>query len=212
VSAHSASSLVTTAAHATTGQDPTLRRRLYSTALVLLLFGSLSTVGVLALFTDSEAVGANAFSTGTIDISTSPSTALVAFSGMMPGDSVTNPLVVTNGGGAARYSVASSATNTDAKGLKDQLVLTIKTGVTACTNAGFATDGTQLYTGDLDSSAGKLIGDVAQGADSGDRALAVSASETLCFKVSLPLATGNAFTSAASTATFTFDAEQTANN
>jgi hypothetical protein len=30
--------------------------------------------------------------------------------------------------------------------------------------------------------------------------------------VSLPLATGNAFTSAASTATFTFDAEQTANN
>lgn len=202
----------TIAAHATTSQDPTLRRRLSATALALALFGSLTTVGVLAVFTDSAAVGANAFSTGTIDISTSPTTALVAFSGMMPGDSVTNPLVITNGAGAARYSVSSVATNTDSKGLKDQLVLTIKTGVTTCTNAGFATDGTQVYTGDLDSSAGKLIGDVAQGADSGDRTLAVSASETLCFKVTLPLSTGNAFTSAASTATFTFDAEQTANN
>ena len=200
------------ASHATTMKDPTLRRRLSATALALLLFGSLSTVGVLALFTDSAVLGANAFSTGTIDITTSPTTALVTFSGMMPGDSVTDDLVVTNGSGAARYSLASSATNADAKGLKDQLVLTIKTGVTTCTNAGFTTDGTQLYTGDLDSTAGKLIGDVAQGADSGDRDLAVSASETLCFKVSLPLATGNAFTSAASTATFTFDAEQTANN
>jgi len=54
--------------------------------------------------------------------------------------------------------------------------------------------------------------DVASGAQGGDRALAVSGTETLCFQVSLPLATGNAFTSAASTATFTFDAEQTANN
>lgn len=211
MSAHRAKSR-TMAAHVMTTRDPTLRRRLSATALALLLFGSLTTVGVLAVFTDTAAVDANAFSTGTIDITTSPTTALVSFSGMMPGDNVTNPLVVTNGSGAARYSLASSATNTDAKGLKDQLVLTIKTGVTTCTNAGFATDGTQLYTGDLDSSAGKLIGDVAQGADSGDRALAVSASETLCFKVSLPLATGNAFTSAASTATFTFDAEQTANN
>jgi hypothetical protein len=36
--------------------------------------------------------------------------------------------------------------------------------------------------------------------------------ETLCFKVELPLATGNLFQTAATTATFTFDAEQTKNN
>lgn len=199
---------------ATTMQDPTLRRRLSATALALFLFGSLMTVGVLALFTDTEAVAANAFDTGKIDITTTPTTALVAFTNMMPGDSVTRDLVVTNAAGsqAARYSVSSVATNTDTKGLKDQLVLTIKTGVTTCTNAGFTADGTQLYTGDLDSSAGKLIGDVAQGPDAGDRALAVSATETLCFKVSLPIGTGNGFASAASTATFTFGAEQTANN
>ena len=127
----------------------------------------------------------------------------------------TNPLTVTNATGslAARYSTSSVATNADAKGLKDQLVLTIKTGVTTCTNAGSAATGTSIYTGDLDSTAGKLVGDVAQGAQAGDRALAAGvASETLCFQVSLPSATGNACTSAATTATFTFDAEQTANN
>ena len=201
--------------YATTPQDPTLRRRLAATALALLLFASLMTVGVLAVFTDTENVDANAFSTGTIDITTTPTTALVSFTNMMPGDSVTDDLVVTNavGSQAARYAVSSVATNADTKGLKDQLVLTIKsvdatTPLVPCDNF----DGTQLYTGDLDSTAGKLIGDSAQGAQAGDRTLAVSASETLCFRVSLPLGTGNAFNSAATTATFTFNAEQTANN
>ena len=199
----------------TTMQDSGLRRRLAATALALLLFASLMTVGVLAVFTDSENVGANAFSTGAIDITTTPTTALVSFTSMMPGDSVTDDIVVTNAAGsqAARYAVSSTATNADGKGLKDQLVLTVKTvdvttPLAPCDNF----DGTQLYTGDLDSTAGKVIGDSAQGAQAGDRALGVSASETLCFRVSLPLSTGNAFESAASTATFTFDAEQTANN
>jgi len=70
----------------------------------------------------------------------------------------------------------------------------------------------QLYTGDLDSTGGQIFGNPAQGAQAGDRNLAVSASETLCFRVALPLSTGNAYKNAATTATFTFDAEQTANN
>ena len=209
MSAHRAKS---TMAHATTTQDPTLRRRLSASALALALFGSLMSVGVLAVFTDTAAVGANAFATGSIDITTSPTTALVTYSNMMPGDTVTAPLTVTNVGAASRYAVSSTATNADAKGLKDQLVLTIKSGVTTCTNAGFAATGTSAYTGDLDAAAGLVIGNATQGADAGDRALAAGASETLCFQVSLPLATGNTFMTAASTATFTFSAEQTANN
>ncbi len=190
-------------------------RRLLATGLALTCFASLISVGVLAVFTDTETVGANAFSTGTIDITTTPTTALVSFSNMVPGDQVTNSLVITNAAGSAalRYAVSSVATNTDSKGLKDQLVMTVKTidvttPATPCDNF----DGTQLYTGDLDSTAGKIIGDAAQGAQAGDRNLAVSASETLCFRVALPLSTGNAFKSASSTATFTFDAEQTTNN
>ena len=168
----------------------------------------------LALFTSTATVPSNTFTTGTVIITTDhPATAIVSFSNMAPGDPVTNPLLVSNTGTLAlRYAVSSVATNVDAKGLKDQLVLTIKTGVTTCTNAAYAADGTIVYTGDLDSSAGKLIGDSATGADTGDRTLAASGSETLCFHVSLPLATGNAFQGATTTATFTFDAEQTANN
>jgi len=167
-----------------------------------------------AVFTDTGSIGANAFTTGTVDISTAPSTALVTYSTMAPGDTVTDDVVVTNGGSLAlRYAITSSATNTDSKALKDQLTLTIKTidatgPGTPCDDF----DGTQLYSGDLDSSAGKLVGDSAQGSNSGDRSLAAAATETLCFRVSLASSTGNAFQNATTTATFSFEAEQTANN
>lgn len=168
-----------------------------------------------ARFTDSQVVDANTFTTGTVDISTSSTTALVTFSGMAPGDEVTAPITVTNGGTLAlRYAVTSVATNADSKLLMSQLDLTIKSGVTACTNAGFVTDGATVYTaGDLGSVAGiNVIGDPTTGAQDGDRALASSGSEVLCVNVKLPLATGDTYQTATTTATFTFDAEQTANN
>ncbi len=132
---------------------------------------------------------------------------------MRPGDTVTNSLVVTAGSLPMRYAISASATNADSKALKDQLTLNIKTidvttPGTPCDNF----DGTLLYAGDLDATAGKLVGDATQGANSGDRTLAGSGSETLCFRASLPSATGNSYTSATTTATFTFDAEQVANN
>lgn len=159
-------------------------------------------------------MGANTFTTGTVDISTAPASALVTFSNMAPGDTVTNSLTATNSGTLPlRYAISSTATNADAKALNDQLVPTVKTvdattPGTPCDNF----DGTQLYTGDLDSSAGKIIGDNVQGAQAGDRTLAAAANEILCFSVNLPLATANAFQNATTTATFTFDAEQTTNN
>jgi len=167
----------------------------------------------LAVFTDQETVDSNDFDTGSVDISTAPTTALVTVTGMAPGDSVTNSLVVTNAGTLAlRYAIGSSATNTDALGLKDALTLTIKTiDVTGPGTPCDDFDGTQLYTGDLDSTAGLLVGNPAQGADSGDRTLAASANETLCFRVALSsAATGPE--GASTSATFTFDAEQTVNN
>jgi spore coat-associated protein N len=189
-------------------------RKLAATVVVLLAFAALVSVGTLALFTDSQVVGGNTFTTGTVDISTAPTSALVTFSNMAPGDTVTDDIVVTNGGSLAlRYAISSSATNADSKGLKDQLVLTVNTidktlPATPCDDF----DGDQLYTGDLDSTAGKLVGDNTTGAQAGDRNLAASRNETLCFRVNLPTSTGNAFQNATTTATFTFDAEQTANN
>ncbi len=194
------------------------RLKLALSGVLLLGVSGLVTVGTLAMFTDSQSVGANAFSAGTIDLTATPSSALVTFSNMMPGDTVTDDLVLSNAGlESLRYSVTSTATNTDSKSLKDQLVLTVKT-VDATTPSAPCDnfDGTQLYTGDVDSSAGKIVGDSATGqhgvaATGGDRTLAASASETLCFSVNMPSSTGNAFQGSATTATFVFDAEQTKN-
>ena len=169
-------------------------------------------LGTGAIFTDTQQVDANTFSTGTVDISTNPTTALVTFSGMAPGDQVTNPIVVTNSGTLElRYAVTSTTTENS---LAAQLDLTIKSGVTTCTNAGFGVDGTVIYgPADLGSMAGiNVIGDPTQGAQAGDRPLAASGNETLCFNVSLPLTTGSAFQGQTTTATFNFLSEQTKNN
>ena len=187
-------------------------RKLTATITVLAAFAALLSLSVLALFTDTASVPGNTFSTGTVDISTSPTSALVTFSGMAPGDQVTNPITVTNAGTLAlRYAVTSTTTENT---LAAQLDLTIKSGVTTCTNAGFGTDGTVRYgAADLGSTTGiNVIGDPTQGAQAGDRTLAASASEILCFNVSLPSGTGNAYQGLTSTATFAFQAEQTANN
>jgi hypothetical protein len=199
----------------------TKRKRLLLTLGAALTVASIG-VGAtsLALFTSTATVPANTFSTGSVIISTSPTTALVTFAAMAPGDQVTAPITVTNGGTLdLRYALSSVATNVDTKFLKDQLVLTVKTAVTTCTDAAYAATGVVQYTGDLDSSAGLLIGDAATGQTGGafptvgaDRVLAASANEVLCFHVSLPGATGDAFQSATTTATFTFAAEQTKNN
>jgi hypothetical protein len=133
---------------------------------------------------------------------------------MAPGDSITDDIVVTNAGSLQlRYAITSTATNADAKGLKDQLTMVVNTvDVTTPGTPCDDFDGTQLYSGDVDGSTGAIVGDTTAGSQAGDRTLAASASETLCFRVSLPSATGNAFQNATTTATFTFGAEQTANN
>jgi hypothetical protein len=192
----------------------TKRKRIALTLGAVLTVASIGVGAMsLALFTSTATVPANTFSTGSVIISTSPTTALVTFANMAPGDVVTAPITVSNDGTLnLRYAISSVSTNADTKGLKDQLVLTIKSGVTTCTDAAYAATGTGIYTGDLDSSAGKLVGDALAGADSGDRTLAASANEVLCFHVSLPGSTGDAFQLATTTATFTFAAEQTKNN
>jgi len=183
--------------------------------LVLLVTGVVAaSLGVAsnAIWTDSQDVDANVFSTGTINISTDPITELVKFEGMAPGDEVTGAITVTNAGSLElRYAVTST---TDENTLAAQLDMTIKSGVTTCTNGGFGGSGTVIYgAGDLGSMAGvNVIGDPTQGEDGGDRTLAASADEDLCFNVKLPTSTGDAFQGLDTTATFAFAAEQTSSN
>jgi hypothetical protein len=191
------------------------RRLLGMLVLLILLIPSLgATYLTLALFTDQETVGAD-FTTGTIDLDGVKIDALVlTTSALMPGDTVTDDVVVENDGSAQlRYAMTTSSTNADSKALRDALTLTIKTvdvttPGTPCDNFDGAST---LYNGVLGTSTAKF-GNPNQGADSGDRTLNAGANETLCFRVSLPSGTGNAYQGATTTTTFTFDAEQTANN
>jgi spore coat-associated protein N len=163
----------------------------------------------LGLWTDQATVGGNTFTAGTIDISTSPTSAVIGLNPMMPGDTVNGTLTINNAGSAQlRYAMSSSSTNTDAKALRDGITLTVKlrdVAADACTDF----DGTSLYTGTLAAAA---FGSSATGAQAGDRTLAGAASEKLCLRATLPITASNSYQGGTTTTTFTFDAEQTANN
>jgi predicted ribosomally synthesized peptide with SipW-like signal peptide len=158
----------------------------------------------LALFTDTDA-STWSFTTGTIDIESNPAV-LTAVSAMMPGDVAADSLTISNAGTADfRYAMSTVATNA----LGDELDVEVREedGDGGCDDfdgAAVVAAGTTLD--------GAGFGSAAQGPDAGDRVLLGGTNEVLCFQVSLPLATGNGFQGATSAATFTFSAEQTANN
>ena len=179
-----------------------------------------------AIWTDTEPVGGNDFTTGTVILTVAPGTALVTFTTpvMTPGDSdpVTggNTLTVTNGG-SMELRYAGEVTVSPVNALQSELKLTIRaidvtTPGTPCNDF----DGTLVYPtaappADLATGDGideVLFGSKVQGADTGDRVLANGTNEPLCFRVELPLAATDAAQGLSTTATFTLYAEQTANN
>jgi predicted ribosomally synthesized peptide with SipW-like signal peptide len=183
--------------------------------LVLMTVGVVATgLGVAsnAIWTDSDDVDANLFTTGSVSLSTNPTTAVVTFTSGAPGEDTTpQSLTVTNDGTMElRYAVTMTADNADTKSLYAELDLTIKDEGTNCATF----DGTDLYGPDLPFLlTGNLIGDPAAGDDTGDRTLTTgSPSEVLCFRVTLPSDAPNSVQAASTTAVFTFESEQTANN
>lgn len=182
-----------------------------------LTVGALSSMverGTVARFTSAAASTPNQFSAGTLDLASSPAAALLTLSTMVPGDTLTAPLTLTNSGDfALTYALASTVTDPDGKGLGGQLTLRIRAGVAACTTAGFDSSGTDVYgtpasplpLGTIGSSR-NLIGDPTA-RPNGGRTLAQSASETLCFQVALPASSGAQYVGAATTATFQLLAE-----
>ena len=193
----------------TTGKI-SMRRRPRWMAGPILALATVGTIGAasfsLALFTSTAVVDGNVFTSGTIVLGTNPVTALLTAGALMPGDTVNGSLVVSNTGtGQLRYAMTSSSTNPDAKALMNQMTLDVKTLGTSCA----VFDGTSIFTGSLATAA---LGNPATGNQAGDRTLNAASNETLCFRASLPLSTGNAFQGATTTTTFTFSAEQTANN
>ena len=193
-------------------------KRILVSILAVSMVGGIVAFGSNAVFTDTATVGSNAFNTGTLEISTSPTSAVwTAVTAGVPGDRATGALTVSNGGSAdLRYAVSGSNTSATLSGSMSLRIALQNGGScdfpyhnTDGTTASL-TDDTQLYVGLLDASA--LIGSNAQGDQAGDRNLSAGADEVLCFAVVLPLSAGNASQGLSNATTFTFDAEQTANN
>ncbi|MDH3303496.1 MAG: SipW-dependent-type signal peptide-containing protein [Acidimicrobiia bacterium] len=197
--------------HVSSGRPRATGTKILASLAVLALAGGVFTVASLALFTDQQAVGGNAFTTGSVDLVAAPATAVVTASAMAPGDQVTAPINVDNSGSLEfRYSLTST---TDEDTLASELVLTVKSGVATCDDTNWQATGAVLYSGVLGSTGTiNVVGDPAVGTQAGDRVLAAAANENLCFNVTLPTGAPNTAQGLTSTATFTFDAEQTANN
>jgi predicted ribosomally synthesized peptide with SipW-like signal peptide len=176
----------------------------------ILALGTLSGAlwaGTFATFTDTQDA-VSTFTTGTVDLrlngdaTTSYAWTAINLSTMKPGDVIYQPLTVSNNGSLSySYVMGSSATNTDTKGLRDQLTLGMKLVANAgtCDSAGvgYAASGTTV---------------VAEGALSTRaitaRTLAAGATEVLCTYVTLPIGTLNPFQGATTTDTMTFTATQ----
>lgn len=200
-------------------QRPRRRRRPILLALLMTGTALMAATGAtmsLALFTSQQAVAGNAFTTGTIVLSVTPASAIFTSAAMMPGDVVPvgvpgAPVTVSNAGtGTFRYAITGASTDTDTKHLDTQLLITIRQADAGGGCAAFT--GTSLFSGVVPVGPINLVGDPTPGAQAGDRTLAGGVNETLCFKASLPIGTLIAYQGATSTYTFTFIAEQTANN
>jgi Camelysin metallo-endopeptidase len=185
-----------------------IRRRRRRMLVAMLLASSLATVGAgamsLAVFTDSKA-STGAWTTGSIVLGVSPATAF-SVTGIMPGDAGTQIIGVTNSGTSQmRYSMSSVVTESDGKGLAAQMTLLVTDGPVL----GGVCTGNTVYTGSL---AGAAFGSSTAGAQAGDRNVTAGVTQNLCFGWSFPPGSGNAYQTATTSSTFTFAAEQTANN
>jgi hypothetical protein len=161
--------------------------------------------GSYASFTSSTGPTVDQFSTGTITLGAGVTSGSLALTNMVPGDTFAAQLTVQNSGSLTlRYAVSTSTTGSAP--LASGLQLTIRTKTA---NPCSSQDGSILY-GPATLSSG-AVGSAAQGQQAGDRQLDPSASENLCFVVTLPTSE----TTVANTSTgvtFSFAAEQVVAN
>jgi predicted ribosomally synthesized peptide with SipW-like signal peptide len=192
---------------------------------VLLTLGAVITVASIgigavsmAVFTDTETVDAT-FTSGTIILDATKVDALDLALGdnWVPGDSVTGSVDVENDGtNPLRYSLNTTSTSVaGANGgvLNQALLVEVKTidattPVTKCNEF----DGTALQASEALGASNVMFGSVSPTVGTGDRSVLAGATDVLCIRVSLPLATGDTFQGATAVTTFTFNAEQTENN
>ena len=199
-----------------TGLDRPRRARLVVTALTLgLAAAGVTSLTTSALFTDTEAISGTEFITGTVQISPALAQS-VTFDAdnLAPGDTAYGAVTVDNTGSLEqRYAIRSVGTNAGAVDLAGLLALSVYDVPPAdCDAAGVAAATPLGAVPGVATTSTALVGDVATGAQAGDRTLAALTQETLCVVVHLPASTDNTFQGATAAVDLVFLAEQTVNN
>ncbi len=174
----------------------------------------------MAVFTDTETVDAS-FTSGTIILDATKidglGLSLTLGENWMPGDSITGSVDVENDGtNPLRYSLNTTTTSVAGAGggvLNQALTIEVRpvdatTPVTKCNEF----DGTALQVSEALGSSNVMFGSVSPTVGTGDRTVLAAATDVLCIRISLPIATGDTFQAATAVSTFTFNAEQTENN
>jgi predicted ribosomally synthesized peptide with SipW-like signal peptide len=192
--------------------------------VLVLLVGAVAVASIaggaisLAVFTDTETVDAT-FTSGTIMLDPTKIDALdlALGSNWVPGDSVTGSVDVENiGTNQLRYSLNTTTTDgssPNGPALYEALTVEVRTidattPLTKCNDF----DGTVLHAAGVLGASTIMFGDPSPTVGTGDRTVNAGATDVLCIRVSLPINTDETYQGATSVTTFTFNAEQTANN
>jgi hypothetical protein len=138
------------------------RRTLGALAVVLAAVGI--TVGSGANFTASAANPGNAFTTGTLVIANSPSTALLTVNNMKPGGSASGTVDITNTGSLAGDFALKTSNPTGYTALLSQLQLTVvDCGAWTSTAPDCSTGTTSVYSGSVTGLTNASLGNYAGG-------------------------------------------------
>lgn len=214
--------------------DAPRRRRLWATvAIVGLAAVGATTLTTSALFTDNDSSSAS-IESGTVDLEVGETPLAFGTQNLLPGASTFAPLQINSSGSLAlRYAITYSATVADGAeeepvldpaptvvgDLRDVLVLSVYEGIAdgACNAAGITAAGATPINVQDDvwpGTSSPLVGNVAIGFQTGDRALDSGQSELLCFRVDFPSTpeNQNEYQDSSVTLNLTFSAEQTAHN
>lgn len=196
--------------HARSTQRTGVRLALLTAAGALVAAGLLhdATLFSTARMTDRGTTTAAGVSTGSVSLALSNGASSSSWTGsvsLKPGDTAYKRITVTNDG-TSRLRYAVTATSSSALSAKLVMNVAVITSGSSCTSttyaAGTVVSGTDLAFGA--STALKVIGDPATGAQTGDRLLAASGADNLCLRLDLPTGTGLGYAGRGSTATTTF--------
>jgi spore coat-associated protein N len=138
------------------------RRTLAALAVVLAAVGI--TVGSGASFTASAANPGNGFTTGTLLIGNSPSTALLDVTGIKPGDSSSATVDITNTGSLAGDFALNTANASGYTALLGQIDLAVvDCGAWTSTAPSCSTGTTSIYSGKVSALTNSSLGNYAGG-------------------------------------------------